>query len=345
MKKLTAIAICLLIILTGCFMLPVEDPVLPIPIAPVAEAHMFRTIPVMRGDVVRDLNPMATHIPSGEERHIFDISGLFFRGIYVSAGDYVQEGDVLASLYNPDIQSRLQAATRREEWLQLSLTQVGQRQAATRRIAAASGTAMDNAPYNQERTRLQGDLNLLEDELEFLQRENSRLYLHASISGTVTQVIPFAAGLVSAEGVSVATIAGHSLPVFRISHAEAAPVMDVGDYFPLTIGDEVYLAVVIDPVEWNLNPGREQDVFLAFAEEAPELPPRPRASVHVFIAEERDVLFIPIRAVQRIDDRAFVFTLDANGVRAIRDIEVGLRGNTSYEVINGLLEGELVIID
>ena len=141
-----AIALLTLGLITGCFALPVEDPVPPAPIAPVTEARLFRTIPVIRGDVVRYINAMAVYVPGREERHNFDINGLLFRGIYVNVGDYVQQGDVLASLYNPDIQNRLQAAQRREELLRLGLTQLGQRQASSQRIAAASGKSFFKRP-------------------------------------------------------------------------------------------------------------------------------------------------------------------------------------------------------
>ena len=346
-KKLLCCVAALLLILSSCFMLPIEDPVPPPPVTQAAEAPTFSTITITRGDVVRDEIVVASQIQGRNEPQTFNICGLYLRGIYVNMGDYVQEGDIIASLYSPELQERLQSALRQEEWLRLNLSQLGERQAISRRIAAVSGFPMDNTPYNQERTRLEWELDLLFSELEFLQRENDLLYLHASTDGIISRVLTYEPGLVLTEWTHVAVITDQAQPIFRVTSAEAAPAMGIGDYFILTIEDKLLLSVVIDPDEWEVPGGAfyDREIFLIFAEEMPDISPNSRGNIYVLIDKAENVIFLPHHAVHYAGGRAFVFVLSDSGLRVLRDIEIGLKGNTTYEIVSGLEEGELVVIN
>jgi macrolide-specific efflux system membrane fusion protein len=60
------------------------------------------------------------------------------------------------------------------------------------------------------------------------------------------------------------------------------------------------------------------------------------------LEEAEDVLYVPFNTVKKANNRVFVYVLE-DGVRMIRDIEIGLEGNMLTEIVSGLFEGEIVI--
>ena len=333
----------MLFVLTGCFALPVEDPVLPAPIVQIQQAQAMRTSVVMRGDVVRYTNTMASYVPAREERLSFDIEGLRILGIYVDTGDYVEAGDVIASLYWPEIQAQYEAAVRREEWLLLNLSHLERRQQHARNQGET--TAESNARFQAERTRIRQELDILAMELDYFARENERRYLRAGMNGTVSRVLFFTEGMVSSRTAIVATIVDQTYSIFAVRVVEERP-MNIGEYFILTVNRVAHRAVVIDPYKFGVQreSGIWNEVYLTFADESPIMDARTAATVHIVLEEVNDVLFVPLQAVYHASERVFVYVLNEAGVRVLRDVEVGLRGNTAYEIISGLEEGELVVI-
>ena len=332
MKKL--LFLCIILFLSGCFVLPVEDPVMPPPVAQMPEARTLRTVPVMRGDVVRDAAPVALYVPASAEQFRFSLAGYRIEGIYVDIGDYVQAGDILASLYMPDIQNRLTQRLRQLEWLELDLSQIN------RRISSNPG----NSNHIDERNMIRRDIELIEREIDYLIRESEQRYLRTTIDGVVTSTIVFIEGMMSNATQIIATVVDHSFSVFAVRHAETHSLMNIGDTFMLSLNRVPYLAVVIDPSEFGMDRARDDEVYLIFADESPVVPARSFIIVHVVIDEVHDVLYVPRRAVHRVGERVFVYVFNEYGTRVLRDVEVGLRSNTTYEIISGLSEGELVVV-
>ena len=326
----------MLLLLSGCFALPIEDPPPPPPIVHVPQAQVMRIAPVMRGDVIRYVTPFANYVPAREERMHFEVNGLRVMNIYVTIGDEVKEGDVLATLYWPEISNRHQYATRREDWLELELSQLIRRRRA--------GT-VDNAHYRAERARLERELEILAMELDYLDTQNQHRYMLAPMDGTVTAVAPFIEGMLSNIRLSMVTIVDQSRSIFMVRPTFDPDIMAVGNYFTLYLNGEPYRVAVVNPAEYGIYREIRNEVYLVFTDDDPVIPTRPIATVHVVLGKAQDVLNVPIRALHRASDRVFVFVLNPDGIRVLRDVEAGLRGNFTYEIISGLYEGEMVIFD
>jgi len=345
MKKCWVLLI-LLVITAGCALLPVEDPVPPPPRVYVPQARPLRTVPVARGDVMSFVNPTAVYVPVREERLHFELAGLRVAGIYVDTGDFVLAGDVVSSLYWPDIENRLRDTLLLEARLTLERNRVVMRHEMALRFAADTGIPMDDAGYLAEMERINEEIYFLNRTLTYLREQNERRYLRASMDGTVSHVIIFTEGMVSSAMLTVATVVDQIDNIFELRSREAALRMQAGDFFTITIGQVPYRVVVINPEDYGIarDGTDEYHIYLTFADEVPVLPPRPIGFVHVPLDEALDVLYIPLNAIRRASERVFVYVLTEQGIRVIRDIELGLRGNFSYEVKNGLSEGELIIL-
>ena len=333
MKLRLCIVLLGLLFLSGCFALPVEDPLMAPPIMQMPEVGAPRTVPVMRGTVTRSSNPFASYVPAREEFLRFDVDGFRILGIYVDIGDYVQEGDIIASLDRPDITAQINNLTRQLEWQELSISQAQRRRRA--------GHDVTQADINLLRRQLE----IIQMELDYLERVNNLRYLRAGMDGMVSQVVLFTPGMESNSNIVVATIIDQGYSIFATNPIEAGPYMDIGDHFTMYLNGEPYRVVVIDPEEYDIQRDRRGEIYLAFVDENPIIPPNPRANVYVIMYSVEDALHVHWRAVHSASDRTFVFVLREDGIREIRDVEVGLRGNGHYEILVGLTEGELVIIE
>ena len=92
------IALGLAAALSGCFLLPKEAtmPELPL-VTPYAGAE-YRTVEVTRGDVTLETKLVFAYNPTRKEDLQFAEAGRSYGAIYVTVGDEVKEGDLLAEL-------------------------------------------------------------------------------------------------------------------------------------------------------------------------------------------------------------------------------------------------------
>ncbi len=74
-----------------------------------------------------------------------------------------------------------------------------------------------------------------------------------------------------------------------------------------------------------------------------KLPPNASVNVQIVAGEKASALVIPRAALQRNEDRRFVYVLDG-GRAKVRDVSVGLIGLNEVEVTRGLADGDVVIL-
>jgi RND family efflux transporter MFP subunit len=73
------------------------------------------------------------------------------------------------------------------------------------------------------------------------------------------------------------------------------------------------------------------------------LKPGMSVSVHIVVAQRRDVVQVPLEAVSRDDeDRPIVTTIDSAGNSAVRKVTLGLSNNKNVEIVKGLRAGQII---
>jgi multidrug efflux pump subunit AcrA (membrane-fusion protein) len=75
-----------------------------------------------------------------------------------------------------------------------------------------------------------------------------------------------------------------------------------------------------------------------------ELVPGMYASVALTLAAEKNVITIPVQAVDRSGDQASVLTVDASGRLQTRAITLGLEEPDRIGVLSGLQDNDLVVV-
>ena len=336
------------LLLTGCFALPVEEPVLPPPISAVPEIRILRTLEVGRGDVLLSSTPSTTYVPVRQEAMHFTVAGRRIRGVFVSVGDEVLAGDVLAELESPYLLDQLRDAQWDEEWVQLQLNQLNERHNFSLNQAQITGVPIDDSHYLGERSRLQGELGLIRMRISHLENEIDEMQIRAPFDGVVTWVMDFAGVMWSGIGQPVVTISDQGQYVFRLVGRDA-DFIEIGAYYDLTIGGEIFPAVAIDPDEEEIIrpaqggvPGQEA-FFRLIGDEMPLITGNTFASVFLLFDAAWDVVYLPTMLINIVGDRTFVYVVEDDTI-VIRDIVLGMAGNNTTEIIYGLQEGDLVML-
>ena len=66
-------------------------------------------------------------------------------------------------------------------------------------------------------------------------------------------------------------------------------------------------------------------------------------TIQFVMSKKEQVLCIPVTTLNEADGKYYVYVVDETGMRQVKWVEVGLIGNTTVEILNGLEEGEKVI--
>jgi HlyD family secretion protein len=78
-------------------------------------------------------------------------------------------------------------------------------------------------------------------------------------------------------------------------------------------------------------------------DETQGLKPGMSVSVHIAVAQRRNVVQVPLEAVSRDDeDRPFVTTIDTVGNNVDRRVTLGLSNNKNVEIVKGLRAGQVI---
>jgi len=132
--------------------------------------------------------------------------------------------------------------------------------------------------------------------------------------------------------------------VSYVQHAAAAPNQPV-EVYVAAYPDEVfqgtvsYVGDVLDSVT------RTMQVRLALPNSTGRLKPEMFATIRVLSEPAPDILVVPEAAVQHDRDRSFVFVQREPGVFEARTVKLGGRNGTVVEVLEGVKEGEAVVME
>jgi len=332
-----------LFVMSACFALPLEEPVLPPPIVQEFQPAEHATVTLVRGNLTRYRNLSVNVVPAVEVPLMFSIPDIYIQAVHVSVGDEVRAGDIVAELDRDGFVRALYHAQRDETAAHINIAHLGERQPLDALEAAIRGDAIDESQYTEERGALQTELAARQLLTQHLQAEDERRVLRSPINGTVTHTLAFRDGDVSMLDVRVVTIADETRSIFSVTGWETRYLIP-GDMHTVTVNWEPFESIVIDPDEWGLTPGENQAFLIAYDEGAAYFPARVFASLHLILEEVENVISVPFSAVHTVEDRVFVYVME-DGIRVLRDIETGMEGNAGVEVVAGLSEGEIVVID
>lgn len=354
------LAAAMLALCCSCALLPVEDEVPPPPLIRSYETETYEFASVQRGDITESVRISCSYTPARKEELAFEEGGVIISAIYVSEGDHVEQGQVVAELERGEILEQIESCeydisvqkllrtqldedagyTARSYDLQISAAEDSGDAEAAERLREQKQSAAETA--QSQRNIYSTKITSLQNKLDELRGISEKRQLVAPFAGTVTAVKSSSVETLSVAGDDVVTIADKSTSVFVVS-GEDASYFEIGDKVSITISSTTYAATVVDGADYG---GESSDTksYIELDEYVPDIRDNATGSVTLVTDERTDVLWVPSGAVKSADGKDFVYVLDESNIRVVKYIETGFKAGGRVEVISGLELGEQVIV-
>ncbi len=319
MKRTLLAAALLLFSASGCYFFPAEEELLDPPIiAPDEVAYSTYTAKIK---TIQNTVTVTGYVKSRTERECYftDYTGKV-KNIYVRAGDFVEEGDLIAEMNTGALEYELEIQRLKTEAAELRYHSTGS----------------------------QSDLLQLEIErntLEMYQSEYDGARIYAPISGQVSYVFGLNPGTEIDPYKVLARIADPDDLYVDASYPETRP-FSVGDEVSVSIGGETYQGVVsYSPREARADGAENPNaLYVDFADEKPAFAYLGALADVTRVNEEaRDAVVIPKHLVKSDGEREYVQIYE-NGEKREADVVTGVYNATEIQIVSGVEAGDQVIV-
>jgi multidrug efflux pump subunit AcrA (membrane-fusion protein) len=322
----------LMVLATGCVLLPMQEPSLKPPLVEPAR-ETLDLYEVKREDIQQEVKGVATLEPIEVEYYQFKESGGRVHKVHAAPGDRVEAGDLLLELDmdGDDIelkQRQLEVAKKK------------------RALLAAK----------QSRNLEDMEIALLELDIAQLLLERTKTVvdgkrLVSTTGGQITFITAKKPGdLVQAYEVlaSVADISKLQL-YLNVTAARDMDSLTPGMAVEVTYKGESYSGSVVQTPSSAVQEDQQKNsqhlnrVYIAVE----GLPENARigefADVRISIQERKDTLVIPNQGLRSYQGRRYVQIMDGISRKEV-DVEIGIETATSVEIVQGLVEGQKIVL-
>ena len=337
------------LMLTGCQLLP-EEAVLPgAPILHSYEVKSYKMDVVKRGDLIKTTTVSCNYMPAKEEALSFSLGGLMIDQLYVSEGQQVKKGQVLAQLENKDLLANKEQLEYELELLQLQIKHYKEQQELEKVVlelkSQQSGAEeIGESAYARSIRDGEDRIYLIRIQLEEIQEKLELRSLKAGMDGIVTYTMTVQEGDRSVKDKKVITISDMESTAFIVS-GQGSQYFEKGMEVVITQQSAERAAVVVDGTEFGLEEGQDKIAYLKLKQPDPSLEDGARGSIKVILEEHLDVLYVDKDAVKTSNGETFVYMLDEEGLRVMHPVSIGAECEGNVEIISGLSEGDSVILD
>jgi len=339
------------LLLTACQMFPAEEELPAAPVIRSYEAVEYTYATVVRGDLIKSQKISCEYVPAKKENHCFVLGGERIDQIFVTEGEQVTEGTVLAQLqcesYIRNIETQeydLQVLELKREHLlenqKLALEKLDLQDASSIKIRETTES------YEKQLQSIDDSLYVGRLRLQELQKELKDRQLIAGFDGSVIYARSLSSNERSVESRIVVTVADMESTAFVVKGEDAAH-FPVGTQVTITQNKEILTAKSVEAAELGLTDvtSDEPIAYLKLDHPDPTLESGDRGSIEVVLDSRTDVLYLDRDAIKTAEGKQFVYILDENGLKVMHDVTVGLVSGDFVEITSGLSEGDSVILE
>jgi macrolide-specific efflux system membrane fusion protein len=378
--KLMAAVFATGVLLTGCSLFPKEEEVLAPPLVEPAPVN-YEVAKVERGTLVKSVKGSSTFTATDKKELSFRNPTGRLKSFLVQSGDVVKKGQVLAELDAGDLEHEIEVAKYEVDKAKLELMAVQQDnryevEAARLDVQKAEmnakvlGTKLAVMELEKAKLKLQelqdtkqqdyliqkARLNIREKELELakLQKKWEETRLVSPMDGIVMFVSNEQVGDEIEPYQPLVTVGDPKklLILYTAANAEAIQDVDIGMKATITLKDKTKAEGTVVQTPRNVPSGLPEDLADLYQRSLLIMPKQlpdsveigTPADIEVVIQKRENVLLIPRQALRDFSGRQFVQVLDGKSKKEV-DVEVGVQTATAVEILKGLQEGQLVILD
>ncbi len=340
---LIAAAATLLCSLSGCYFLPEEEEVYDAPVVKAGEVS-YTTTTATKKDIIKDIKAAGT-IASGTENNVrFSEYGGNIKGVYVSAGDSVNEGDLIAELETHELDGEIEIKE-----LELYREQLEYE------------IAIEKHESETVKAKEQLDIQLMQNELDKLYAEKEASKIYAGVSGTVSYVKTLSPGDWINAGETVATVIDITDLYIKVNPSNDASEFLIGrpikiryegEYYEGEITrnksgklwDEATSAAKVDENGEFVLGEESEDIIVAFKGGVPDSSAVGNIADTILVLDERhDVIVISANLIKKVNGQDTVYLFKDNE-RVPAPVTQGLKSGSSVEITSGLEVGDEIII-
>ena len=185
---------------------------------------------------------------------------------------------------------------------------------------------------------------LIQIQLEEIREKLEQRSLKAGMDGIVTYVMTVQEGDRSVKDKKVVTISDMESTAFIVK-GQGSQYFEKDMEVVITQQRVERPAVVVEGAELGLEEVQEEIAYLRLVQPDPSLEEGTRGTIEVVLEERLDVLYVDKDTVKTSNGQTFVYMLDADGLRVMRQVSTGMEWDGNIEIVSGLSEGENVILD
>ena len=313
---------------SGCNFLPSEEEQLAPPLMkPVAVD--YKTQAVTRGTLVKQVTLEGSFYPRSRKSVSFENQSGRLKSLVVELGQIVKAGATIAELDPGSLPTDIRIQELEIEKSQLTLSQLQSSGADT---------------YSVQRARI--DLEEQRIHLDVLNGELKSLRIVAPFTGPVVYLTSVAVGMSVGPGETVAILADTSQLLLLASGGQTSS-LPIGAQVTVTFGGKDLAGeVVANPSTLKDDPDTNlrSAAIIQFKDGTPENATMGKTARIVYVMDRREnVLTLPLNRIHTWSGQQFVYVL-VDGIRVEKGISIGMTTDTEAEIVNGLSEGDLVII-
>lgn len=313
-------------------------------------ASSYEMTQAQRGKIQKTKVLVANYQQVRSENLSFQADGRRLSGVYVSLGDTVKKGDLLAEVYCDDEKEALAELEYQIKTLEMKMGHLQEQKELELTQMSRKKNSMTDSEYETKVAELEDDYRLqtedMEDMIYITRMQYDEVYrwvegckIYATMDGTVTYLRDTGSGFVSWRGDKVITVSDSAECAFLCDDVEYASYFDVGETYVFATSTGIEYETVLTEVDVD-------EKIMRFELKVPQynMTLGQRVLYSLVLDEKEDVLSIPKSAVYYAGDKAYVYYFDEEGNRQIKNITVGLQADSRVEVTDGLAEGEEVIL-
>ena len=349
-----------MLVLSSCGLLPEEETFRTAPVIKTYEKEEFETTYVVRGDMQLTNKITGNYLPMQSESLYFTVGGEFFDDIYVKVGDSVKKGDLLAQLDLSGAQEAIDECTPQIRQLEKQIAALEENRAleldrqkillgGSSEEALNDALAKTNAQFDAQKQPLEDALTVARIRLSEAQAKLNERQLRAGMDGMVTYVISYEEDERNTASNCVVKISDTSTSLFKAETKYWADLKP-GDEYLISANKKEYEAVVVSEAELGLEEtekieGEKAYVYLQLKEPAFDLKVNTMGTFSVCRDTRENVLMVPEHAVTSQKGNSIVYYQDESGLKAYKQVETGLVADGMVEIVSGVTEGEVIILD